>query len=405
MAQHGAEASKNNSGRLPPRAASIACSLRLILVAFTCFALGLLCGFLVVSIEPNMTLSLNRKIAVELNIRRVRQESTQTTKLSREVSKDFEQRFTTEEASDSKPLVSTSQPSKSPTSSPTTAFRPGPDRNVEKVEWVWRGKNSSLCQLYVCSPDGYTANIPALSRNDACAELLKRNITKIRLGGDSFVRHLYVALVLWLSGNYKDGGLKPQHDKVCLFGGQFEEKQCRLQLGFQKTICNGRIHVSLGYAAWYRPTLQDLVGSDIMIWSGGNHPTTGVYGCPPNTVLNGQNHAGMVDKAVLSKVCIPSFRQLASKKLFWVHPHEHIVAHCWYETNTYTGLYVRNMNMKLQTTCDIPLTHILEEPRRITSALLNRTEANDMTYDGMHWGMEVNLLKIQSAILSILKVL
>ena len=403
---NGASLTKSSGGRILPRATKLFyCSCRLFVFALTYFAIGVLCGLLVVVVVPNITLNLKRKITVQLNIRRVKHESLQKLKVSKQVFNFSEGLFSAEEASGWKAPVSTVQPSNSPTGTPTTAFRPGPDHSVEKVEWVKLGKNSSTCQLHVCTPQGYTANIPALPRKDACAALLERNITKIRFGGDSFVRHLYVALVLWLSGNYRDGALRPQHDKICLYGGQFEEKRCRLQLGLQKTICDGKIRVSLGYGAWYRPVLQDLVANDIMIWSGGNHPTTGVYGCPQNRVLNGQNHAGMVDKAVLSKVCVPAFRQLAKKKLFWIHPHEHIVAHCWYETNAYTEQYVREMNTKLQHTCGLPLSHLLAEPRRITSALVNRSEANDMTYDGMHWGMEVNLLKIQSTLLSILKVI
>ena len=77
-----------------------------------------------------------------------------------------------------------------------------------------------------CTPSGlrWSALVP---HPKPCTVLANKRILFV---GDSYVRHAFVAFVLWLSGDHAAGALKPEHDELCEGAGQFEEKVCRKQL-------------------------------------------------------------------------------------------------------------------------------------------------------------------------------
>ncbi|KAJ1481696.1 hypothetical protein T484DRAFT_1806434 [Baffinella frigidus] len=63
-----------------------------------------------------------------------------------------------------------------------------------------------------------------------CAELAAHGVRKVTMVGDSFMRHLYVAFVTLLRGDWAAGSLIANHFPECEHRGQYSEKVCRSQI-------------------------------------------------------------------------------------------------------------------------------------------------------------------------------
>ncbi|KAL8597832.1 hypothetical protein ACOMHN_061365 [Nucella lapillus] len=81
--------------------------------------------------------------------------------------------------------------------------------------------------------------------NEAC-ELL--NGTRLVLAGDSFVRHLFVALVMLLTDDFQDGALRkdanPAIRSVCQGMYQINGVRCREILDENRSLCHGSVHLT-----------------------------------------------------------------------------------------------------------------------------------------------------------------
>ena len=86
------------------------------------------------------------------------------------------------------------------------------------------------------------------------------------------VRHLYVGLVLALSGNHRDGALQAGAQD-CEFSAQFEEKRCRLLLNLTLPVCGGAVML---HYSWGNPSLEMTCGQPLpdtlVFWSIGALP-------------------------------------------------------------------------------------------------------------------------------------
>ena len=85
--------------------------------------------------------------------------------------------------------------------------------------------------------------------------------------GHRAVRHLYVGLVLALSGNHRNGALQ-EGAQDCDFSAQFEEKRCRLLLNLTMPVCDGSVML---HYAWGNPSLEMTCGQPLpdtlVFWS------------------------------------------------------------------------------------------------------------------------------------------
>ena len=181
--------------------------------------------------------------------------------------------------------------------------------------------DKTLASGFECAPGSLRALRPAIT-SPPCQMLLKSNVRRLLLVGDSFMRHVYGALVLLLSEDYRKGALINQHGCICHFNGQFREKKCRQQLQFEKSVCNGKVRIQLKFHPIAKPNLQDLRDHDVVVWSMGNHPLDLKYTDPKL----GVNDAAVIDSHVLRPLCSsPDFLHQASQKLVWmdVHPQGH----------------------------------------------------------------------------------
>jgi hypothetical protein len=240
-----------------------------------------------------------------------------------------------------------------------------------------------------CTPSG--RRWPHEKEMHPCTLLAGKKLLFI---GDSFLRHAYVATALLLSGDYQKGALRPAHDPACEYDGQFEEKVCRGQLSYSISVCDNSVSLALNYAAWPTISKRDTNRYDFIIWGAGNHPVNGDYDSRYG-VLN----ASIVGSDKLEPTCQP-LADTAVAKLFWLDIHARFdsiyspskVAPD--ERIEHLYQYHADMPNALLTRCRIPSSRFISPWNATLDLVTNfRSDAENMTYDQMHWGMEVNLLK------------
>jgi hypothetical protein len=100
------------------------------------------------------------------------------------------------------------------------------------ADGYWSNRSSSVCKtMHLCTPTKHTwvGSHRYTVYNDAtgCDALLHKGVTKIMFYGDSYMRHIYAAMLITLNGNYKSGSLgDPDNDKQCYWDKQFSDKGC-----------------------------------------------------------------------------------------------------------------------------------------------------------------------------------
>ncbi|KAH8067082.1 hypothetical protein JL721_7777 [Aureococcus anophagefferens] len=140
--------------------------------------------------------------------------------------------------------------------------------------------NASACGApplnHTCSPSRLAA--PALPRTgDLCAAVDGLSILVV---GDSYARHVYVALALLLSGDLRAGALKAGADGAanCHYAKQFGEhakearQACRLFVAKRLSVCGGRARLRLAEAACPEVTLVNLRRNQVVAYGLGAHP-------------------------------------------------------------------------------------------------------------------------------------
>ena len=115
--------------------------------------------------------------------------------------------------------------------------------------------NASESNQQTCTPRGYRARgegVPDAMRNpdEVCETLFDAGVRRIHVYGDSFARHLYIALCIISSGDYNYGALQsvehgPQSNewerRACCGNAQFSSRGCRSKISLQRRVCQGRI--------------------------------------------------------------------------------------------------------------------------------------------------------------------
>ena len=257
----------------------------------------------------------------------------------------------------------------------------------------------NLTEYNDCTPSGRRWTHEKRDTKEQCDILAGKTILFV---GDSFVRHAFVATALLLSGDYQKGALKSDHDHICEYGGQFEEKVCRLQLEYTRSVCGGAVALRHKYQAWPTITQQELNEVDYVIWGAGNHPVN----------LDYSTRYGVLNASIVgSEKLAPTCKYLADsqlQKIFWLDPHARLnsISLPWLATpdEQINRLYRFHTEMpgQLFLHCKIPQARFIS-PWNATFDLIEnfRNDAENMTYDGVHWGMSVNLLKADQIIQAI----
>ena len=291
---------------------------------------------------------------------------------------------------------------------------------------VWsksKDPDRECMQLHLCTPKNMTYYLKDrpmgfYDSESACAMLEREGIKKIFFVGDSYMRQIFQSFVITLTGDYKEGSVPlyfrgKKHRTHCQWQTQFTHRNCSDEEGGfpprEACVNNPSGPIKLIQYKEYYYSMENLdhckneKNATITLWSEGNHPV----GKPRQSVNNYESYqakymndfcpvnkrerpfvpgAGTGPHGVFSGPC----------SIWWVSTHYRLKAY-WpqeipmrvEEFNQYMRMFfedgnscgdinyidVYNMTMQLATT------------PKLQPALLS--------YDDVHWNMEVNLMKTQ----------
>ena len=245
---------------------------------------------------------------------------------------------------------------------------------------------------HICTPSGKSFDLPLIKHFEMCNFLVSQNIKHMHFFGDSYMRHLYVATSLALTNNYENATLS-EDDAHCKYGNQFsEEILCREKILHSLVACNGRVQLSLHYC---QPPNFNFCGKDeLSFWSEGNHPVDWNY-----ATRLGVNDPGEYQKKFSGDYGIcPELKANVSRNcsLYWISTHARHNQRFDDEEDKKVRLYNEHMRMFFESeNCGGGTGYI--DVFNMTSNLIHQhhVEANFMSFDAAHWGMEVNLVKVQ----------
>ena len=237
---------------------------------------------------------------------------------------------------------------------------------------------------WTCTSDGKAIDaLLNVNISKMCNFLEFSRIRSILFCGDSFVRQGYTGMILLLTNNYKNGALRDRLNSICEYNFQFY-KNCRNFIIRSKHVCQN-VKLQLKESTWCKISENDILENDIIIWGSGNHPID------IKKNIYGQNNAKLVDRYILQKICTENLKKNA-EKVFYLSPHrKKDDKSLWFQTLNISFQYVKEMPYYLNKTCNI--SNIMYEPWDITSNLVHIPTSREMTFDGVHWSLSINILK------------
>lgn len=264
--------------------------------------------------------------------------------------------------------------------------------------------------MYMCTstnktwlPDGAVQ----FDSRSGCKALLDKGITRIQFHGDSFMRQIYAGMLITLNGNYVNGSIadtqfaRSTGSAECVFHKQFYEKKCGVrQLNHQGLVCDGKIlldPVLTGVENLHSCSSQN--GTIILLSFGnykiGSHAREGVN----NATLYSNFFKRTICPHLAERVSPANPINFAAERtcsLWWVSTHARIKAYHEDEYPPIIDRYNRDMRQFYDSRGCGPVSYI--DVFNMTAALIDTKAAGEveaMSYDSVHWGMEVNLIKAQ----------
>ena len=146
--------------------------------------------------------------------------------------------------------------------------------------------NDTLCQeKFMCTPNNWTwipsypvpPFVGGLYDNEtACAALLKKGITSIYFHGDSYMRQVYAAMMITLTGDYRGGSLaNATRVPECTNHKQFNEKRCGTrELNHYGRVCGGKVTLDPLLIGFADLSLCGRSNGSVVLWSFGNYKVT-----------------------------------------------------------------------------------------------------------------------------------
>ena len=222
---------------------------------------------------------------------------------------------------------------------------------------------------------------------------------RIAFVGDSYMRHTFQAFLLVLSTDYEYGTMdasgrsKPE----CAGEGQFEEKQCRMHLPHTAEMCGGAVSLNLTYTAW--PRLTDVYANfDVVFYSAGNHALAS------DGSRYGLLNASAVQREIFVPLCVTQRPAWLTNpgtrpKVYWLTLHARLLARFNDEAQALIQKYNFEISQIVDKLCGFPIIDFFT----FTDTLIRQLpgEAENMTWDGMHWSRSVNLIKAQALLRTI----
>ena len=297
-----------------------------------------------------------------------------------------------------------------------------------------KAEKPELCtDQFLCAPGNLTwksRNNPTLFNvNNVCDALVEAGITSIDFHGDSYMRQIYAAILITLNGNYRNGSIadteyaKQNGAAECVYHTQFAEKHCGVRsLNHGPRVCDGRVQLD--------PLLNGVENLDkcrkagngsIVLFSWGNYK-----------VGNGGHRSGVNNPKLYAKffeesgLC-PSIRKrdeaLAAKQqqllsqasateknrralknksirascgVYWISTHYRLVAHFPDEKEEIVKAYNDGMRDFFSSGKCGNVNYIDVYNMTAAFGINHHSIATGLSYDQVHWGMEINLLKAQT---------
>jgi hypothetical protein len=274
----------------------------------------------------------------------------------------------------------------------------------------------------MCTPNNLSWNsidfqARLFNSSTACEALVRKGVKRIFFHGDSYMRQIYAAMLITLNGNYRDGSIaNATLAPDCKYHAQFFEKRCNTrQLNHHGVVCGGRITLDPIIAGFGDMGLCSKTEGSVVLWSFGNYKLSR-YG--RHGVNNATAYAEFFQKDICPalarkkastmdalKATTPGTEQYSrlmrygevseSCSVWWVSTHYRMRAYFDDEQ----APIVRNYNYGMRKYFDSGhCGHVnYIDVYNMTAGLgLHHSDvANRMTYDGVHWGFEVNLVKAQ----------
>ena len=269
-------------------------------------------------------------------------------------------------------------------------------------EWVRSAEPDRDCvDHFMCTPSNYTFNssdprfVNYYAKN-ACTQLISRGIKRINFHGDSFMRQMYSAMLITLSGNYRNGSLISSTG--CEFHKQFNDKKCGVHnLNHHGLVCGGEVVLDPVLTGIDNLNLCLKDNKTVILWSFGNYKTTR-YG------RHGVNNATAYSELFLNGPC-PLIRENVNNlcSVWWVSTHFRLRAIYPDEVEGMVKNYNIGMRQFYESGSCGPVNYV--DVYNMTAGLAkgHRKDSESMTYDMVHWGMEVNLIKAQIILNAILQ--
>lgn len=219
------------------------------------------------------------------------------------------------------------------------------------------------------------------------------------------MRQIYAALLITLNGDYRYGSIAdPKVSPQCEYQRQFYEKNCGTrQLNHYGVVCDGQIILDPYLNGLGNLNHCSATNGTVALWSFANYKLS-------RHGRDGVNNATAYQEFFERDIC-PALRTSQSVhtgsldrpcSVYWVSTHYRMKANFDDEKPD----IVKRYNEEMRTYFDagkcgaVNYVDVYNMTARL--GVDHPVEAEKMTYDGMHWGMEMNLVKAQIIINALL---
>lgn len=272
------------------------------------------------------------------------------------------------------------------------------------VNGEWAPAPADECSRYMCTPNNLTFissapnKLKLFDNVSACDALVKKGVKKIYFHGDSYMRQMYAAMLISLNGDYRYGSLaNPALSPQCEYHRQFYEKSCGTrQLNHWGVVCGGQIIMDPMLNGFSNVNHCSGETGSIVLWSFANYPL-GHHG------RHGVNNATVYQEFFERDIC-PTLRSNVEAypgdtshpcSVWWISTHYRVRAYFEDEKPDIVKNYNEQMRLYFDTKRCGAVNYIDVYNMTARLATGHPTEAEKMTYDGVHWGFEGNLVKAQ----------
>ena len=294
----------------------------------------------------------------------------------------------------------------------------------------WSPIDGELCNgHHLCDGDNRTwvteAPLIIFNATSACQLLADNNINQVYTFGCSYMRHIYCALMIILTDDYVHGCLKETLEDnildLCSNEQQFSEKQCNT--GYLKSnesgllVCDGKVKFMRKPRASDKAqsldpplgTFFDDEGSKgkLLLYSIGNYavaPTLSreIANEMKITLKSSEiNRFGVNDATAkqleMNKTGHCPLDQRGYERVVWFSTHSRVRAHHPDESREKIKTYNEGMRQFIESkSCgDISYIDTFNFTEQLIRAPPSHNSMSSLTFDGVHWGLEVNLIKGQ----------